>query len=120
MTRIFLATELELEPRHFIFNSGQFELSLFSPQFPGQEPSQSQIVILESLHHANLVLHIFTPVLPNQPNSLTIVGLFVVCQEFSFLAAFLLTMYTQISLCSCHVFKQIFCSWSYLNTGFHP
>ena len=58
-----------------------------------------------------LVLHIFTPVLPNQPNPLTIVGLFVVGQESSFLTAFLLTMYTQISLCSCHVFKQIFRNW---------
>ena len=62
--------------------------------FPHSEPFELEETFLEALHDSNSVLHIFSPVTPNQADSLANVGIFVLSHRVSLGATFILALNT--------------------------
>ena len=89
-----ITAELELKLPCISSRQDQPELL----HFPRPEPFETEETFLESLHHPDSVLHIFSPVAPNQTDSLANVGFFEVSHGFSLGATFLLAKNTKARL----------------------
>ena len=98
---MLITAELELELSHCFSQQDQQKLL----PFPNSEPFEEDETLLEALHDSNFVLHIFSPVTPNQSDSLPHVGIFVMSHRFSSGTTFVLALTTDTGIILAHGIK---------------
>ena len=98
---MLITAELELELCEILSHQDQPELF----NIPDSEPFDEEETLLEALHDSNFVLHIFSPVTPNQSDSFSDVGIFVMSHRFSSGATFVLALTTDTGIILAHGIK---------------